>query len=110
MIYGIILAIIGLCFAFQVITAFILTLFGFLSFYAKFVGNFYVDHPKDWYDRCMHVFYIANYGLAYSHYIKTMKKYKGMKGKVVYALQWLLFIMIALVLLSLARQIRESYF
>ncbi len=64
--YATVLFLLSICLAFQYVTAFMFLMFGRNTPYARFVENFYEHQPKD----CINVFYIENYGLAISHYIK----------------------------------------
>ncbi|MCM3547673.1 Uncharacterised protein [Niallia circulans] len=84
-IYMVILYLIGLCLAFQYITAFVFLVLGRNNFYARFVEKFYEHQPKDWYDKFMNFFYIMNYGVAHRGYVKVMEKHGGIKGKLRYA-------------------------
>ncbi|MED4130699.1 hypothetical protein [Shouchella miscanthi] len=80
-----ILYLVGLCLAFQYVTAFVFLVFGKRNPYARFVEKFYEHHPKDWYDKFMNFFYIMNYGVAHRVYEKVMTKHGGIKGKFRYA-------------------------
>ncbi|KQL58935.1 MULTISPECIES: hypothetical protein [Bacillaceae] len=80
-----IIYLVGLCLAYQYITAFVFLVFGKNNPYARFVENFYEHHPKDWYDKFMNFFYIMNYGVAHCVYEKVMTKHGGIKGKLRYA-------------------------
>ncbi|MBM7840680.1 hypothetical protein JOC54_003973 [Alkalihalobacillus xiaoxiensis] len=79
------LYLVGLCLAFQYVTAFVFLVFGRRNPYARFVEKFYEQNPKDMYDKFMNYFYIMNYGVAHRSYEKVMTKHGGIKGKLRYA-------------------------